>query len=149
MGIIELNHQIAADVMQLSGITFVHASDMHARRDLWDRMVQFINHYADKITFALHTGDYCGGSQKQYSDMYEGKKCLRTIYNCVGNHDCYSGEGDWLLCEKETVHNLLFNHNEDWAVTFFDCATVFALFPQNICTQSFCYKSERYKCTVI
>ena len=50
MGIIELNHQIAADVMQLSGITFVHASDMHARRDLWDRMVQFINHYADKIT---------------------------------------------------------------------------------------------------
>ena len=122
MGIIELNKNVEQYTLNTSGITFVHFSDIHARPDLWDRVVEYINYYADNISFAIHTGDYCGGSQKQYSDMYEGKKCLRTIYNCVGNHDCYSGEGDWLLCEKETVHNLLFNHNEDWSVTFFDCA---------------------------
>lgn len=121
MGIIELNQDIAADVLQTSGITFVHASDMHARPDLWDRMVEYINHYADTIDFALHTGDYCGGSQKQYVDMYLGKQCLRPILNCVGNHDCYSGEGEWLLCEKSVVHDLLFSHKEDWDVTFFDC----------------------------
>jgi hypothetical protein len=54
--------------------------------------------------------------------MYEGKKCLRKIYNCVGNHDCYSGEGAWLLSDKEPVYKLLFNHLDDWDVTFSDCA---------------------------
>ena len=121
MSIIELNKDVEQYLFNTSGITFAHFSDIHARKDLWDRIVEYINHYEDCISFALHTGDYCGGSQKQYADMYEGKKCLCTIYNCVGNHDCYSGEGDWILCEKETVHKLLFNHTEDWNVTFFDC----------------------------
>lgn len=121
MGIIELNRDVAPYVKSASGITFVHFSDIHARPDLWDRIVEYINYYADTISFAIHTGDYCGGSQKQYADMYAGKKCLRTIYNCVGNHDCYCGEGEWLLCGKETVHSLLFNHTDNWNVTFFDC----------------------------
>ena len=69
MGIIELNRDIAAYVHNTSGITFVHFSDIHARPDLWDRIVEYINYYADNISFAIHTGDYCGGSQKQYADI--------------------------------------------------------------------------------
>ena len=120
MGIVELNKDVEQFVNNTSGITFVHFSDIHEKTALWDRIVEYINNYADHISFALHTGDYCGGSQKQYADMYNGKKCLHPIYNCVGNHDCYSGKGAWVLSEKEITHNLLFNHTEDWDVTFSD-----------------------------
>lgn len=122
MGIIELNKDIEKYVLNASGITFVHFSDIHAMPDLWNRMVEYINHYADILSFALHTGDYCGASQKVYADLYNGQPCLRPIYNCVGNHDCYSGEGAWLLNEKETAYRLLFNHTAAWDVTFFDCS---------------------------
>ena len=44
-------------------LTFVHASDIHAHKDCWDRMVRYINHYSEYISFAVHTGDYCGGTQ--------------------------------------------------------------------------------------
>lgn len=122
MSIIELNRNVEQHLLRTSGITFVHFSDIHARQELWDRVVAYMNHYQDKIAFALHTGDYCGGSQKEYVDMYSGKPCLRTIYNCVGNHDCFTGEGEWLLCPKQRVYELLFNHIANWDVTFFDCA---------------------------
>lgn len=116
-----MNQDVEQYVLKPSGIAFVHFSDIHARQDLWNRIVDYINHYADHIAFALHTGDYCGGSQKEYADLYSGKKCLRPIYNCVGNHDCFGGEGAWLLSEKNVVHQLLFNHTEDWDGVFFDC----------------------------
>lgn len=102
-------------------LCFVHASDMHNVPSAWDRMVQYINHYSDCISFAVHTGDYCGGSQKLYADMYAGEKCVRPIYNCVGNHDCYAGEGTWQLNKKEVAHGLLFNHADEWEATFMDC----------------------------
>jgi hypothetical protein len=121
MGIIELNQDVVPYVQNASGITFVHISDIHAKPHLWNRMVEYINCFAEQIAFAVHTGDYCGGSQKEYVDMYRGKKCLRPIFNCVGNHDCYSGEGPWLLCEKEKVYELLFNHTDNWDVSFFTC----------------------------
>ncbi len=119
--IITYNRDVEPYVTGATGITFVHFSDIHAMPLLWDRIVQYIDHYADHIAFALHTGDYCGGSQKVYTDMYLRQRCRRTIYNCVGNHDCFSGEGAWLLNQKEVAHRLLFNHTEDWGATFFDC----------------------------
>ncbi|MBE6691050.1 MAG: metallophosphoesterase [Ruminococcaceae bacterium] len=121
MDIIELNRHKEQDLLDATGVTFVHFSDIHARKDLWDRIVTYINRYADRIDFALHTGDYCGGSQRQYADLYMGIPCKRPIYNCVGNHDCYAGRGAWLLTEKEIPHRLLFNHTENWDATFFDC----------------------------
>ena len=119
MNIIELNKDVEKHVLNSSGVTFVHFSDVHARPKLWDRIVEYINNYP-QISFALHTGDYCGGSQKVYADMYQGKACRCPIYNCVGNHDCYSGEGAWLLNEKSVAYNLLFNHIENWDATFFN-----------------------------
>lgn len=119
MNIIELNKDVEEHVLNSSGVTFVHFSDIHARPKLWDRIVEYINNYP-QISFALHTGDYCGGSQKVYTDMYQGKACRCPIYNCVGNHDCYSGEGAWLLNEKSVAYNLLFNHIENWDATFFN-----------------------------
>lgn len=119
--IVELNKETEKYIQNASGITFVHASDMHAMPKLWDRMVEYVNYYSDKISFIVHTGDYCGGSQKVYADMYMGKKCLRPIYNCVGNHDCFGGGEVWGLAEKSTAHKLLFNHTEDWNAVFFDC----------------------------
>ncbi len=121
MSIIDLNKEKEQELLCATGVTFVHFSDIHARGDLWDRIVAYVNHYAEHIDFALHTGDYCGGSQRQYEDLYARGACLRPIYNCVGNHDCYAGRGAWLLNEKAVAHGLLFSHTEDWNATFFDC----------------------------
>lgn len=50
--------------------------------------MQYINYYSDYISFAIHTGDYCGNTQQSYTDFYaDATKCARPIYNCVGNHD--------------------------------------------------------------
>ena len=121
MDIIPLNKDVEKYILKTSGITFVHFSDVHARHDLWDRIVEYANHYQDNIDFLLHTGDYCGGSQKVYSDMYSGKKSAKTIYNCIGNHDCYDGGEKWLLSEKSIPYSLLFNHQEEWDANFSDC----------------------------
>ncbi len=121
MGIVELNKDVEKYVLDAKGITFVHFSDIHAMENLWDRITEYINHYSDVICFGLHTGDFCGGSQKIYADMYSSKKCVRPIYNCVGNHDCFSGEGEWLLGKKEITYRLLFSHTDGWDATFFEC----------------------------
>ena len=103
-------------------LSFVHLSDIHAAKAEWNRMVEYVNHYSDCISFVLHTGDYCGGSQKSYVNFYQdGDPCVRPIYNCVGNHDCYSGEGPWSLAEKSSVHRLLFPNADTWDVSFMDC----------------------------
>ncbi|MBQ3591497.1 MAG: metallophosphoesterase, partial [Clostridia bacterium] len=97
-------------------LQFVHCSDMHAVPDLWDRMVQYINHYSAYIAFAVHTGDYCGGSQEAYTDFYSAcTRCVHPIYNCVGNHDTVNANGP---SSKKTAHDLLFNHKADWEAVF-------------------------------
>ena len=102
-------------------LTFVHASDMHAVPDLWNRMVEYVNYYKDYLSFILHTGDYCGGDQTVYKDLYETcDKCEREIYLSNGNHDCFPGDYPWHLGEKEVAHSLLFNHTENWNVNFMD-----------------------------
>ena len=104
-------------------LTFVHLSDIHAHKDCWDRMVQYINYYSDYISFGIHTGDYCGGTQAVYCDMYEEcTKCVHPIYNCPGNHDCVTPEDIWTEpAKKENVYKLLYNHTENWDVKFFEC----------------------------
>ena len=103
-------------------LAFAHMSDVHNVLDAWNRMTEYINYYSDYISFALHTGDYCGGSQKSYTDLYgKGIKCEKPIYNCVGNHDCFSGDGEWSRAEKQSAYSLLFNHTDGWDVTFMDC----------------------------
>ena len=100
-------------------ISFVHSADMHNVLSVWNRMVEYVNYYKDYISFILHTGDYCGGSQKLYTDFYkDGLKCVHPIYNCVGNHDCYDGNGKWELAPKKTTYNLLFNDISCWDVNF-------------------------------
>ncbi len=137
--IIELNRDVEQFVIQASvprskkkfgeafgdkyiPLAFAHTGDVHAVPEIWDRMVEYVNHYRDYLSFAICTGDYCGGSQKTYTDFYAAcTPCERPFYNCVGNHDCYSGEGAWSLGPKEVTHDLLFNHKGDWDVTFMDC----------------------------
>jgi hypothetical protein len=104
-------------------LEFVHTADIHADIDVWNRMVEYVNHYNKYISFVLHTGDFCGGSQKIYRDMYaEGKECLMPIYNCPGNHDCVYDGSDWEKpTDKAMVHRLLYSHTENWNVTFMDC----------------------------
>ena len=103
-------------------LTFVHLSDVHFVLEAWNRMVEYVNHYHEFIQFAIHTGDYCGNSQAVYSDCYgEGDPCVRPILNCVGNHDTIKTKFETERQPKETTHALLFNHTEDWNVTFLDC----------------------------
>ena len=121
MKVSELNKDVEKYILGAEGLTFVHFSDVHAREDLWNRIAEYINDYSDKIAFGLHTGDFCGGSQEEYSDLYAKNKCVRPIYNCVGNHDCFSGGKRWTLSEKELPHRLLFNRTEGWDVSFSEC----------------------------
>lgn len=102
---------------------FVHFSDIHAVLDLWNRMVEFVNHYRDYIDFALHTGDYCGNNQSLYADFYNyGTQCDRPIYNCVGNHDTIITP-KWISNSKESAHKLLFAPMNDDSrnVNFMEC----------------------------
>ena len=117
--IIELNRDKEGEINSLSGLTFIHTADIHAVPSAWDRVAQFADHY-DNIKFVLHAGDYCGGSQKKYVDMYSLTSCKKPMYNCVGNHDCYPGDKRWYLGEKSVTHGLLFNCTDNWDVTFMD-----------------------------
>ena len=104
-------------------LQFVHLSDVHAVLDLWNRMVEFVNYYSDYISFAIHTGDYCGNNQEQYVDCYGyGTKCKRPVYNCVGNHDTVI-TSQWLPHTKESAHKLLFNHSGAWEQTLWTART--------------------------
>lgn len=134
--IIELNRDVESFVIQGSAtrtrffkdqykvLQFVHCSDMHDVPDLWDRMVKYINHYSEYISFAIHTGDYCGSSQDFYTDFYTAcTPCVHPIYNCVGNHDTVKkdGEGRDIPNTKQSAHDLLFNNKSDWDAVFCDC----------------------------
>lgn len=150
--IIELNRDVEPFVIQASRprsphcfqklfgdkavpLAFVHASDMHADLEAWNRMVEYVNHYQQYLSFVLHTGDYCGGSQKIYQDLYtEGTPCALPVYNCVGNHDCEPGNGGWVLGDKADTHRLLFGHQEGWNAVFMDCEhsmSYYADFPES------------------
>ena len=118
-------------------LQFVHCSDMHFRRDCWERMVQYINHYSDYISFGIHTGDYCGNTQNSYTDFYtDCTKCVRPIFNCVGNHDTVEmgTDGNRIPSTKGKTHALLFNHTEDWDAVYCDCEhsmTYYRDFPES------------------
>ena len=119
-------------------LQFVHFSDVHRKLERWDRIVEYINHYQEYISFALHTGDYCGSGQLQYVDFYaDGKPCVRPIYNCIGNHDVHldmqhTKREQWE--PKSAAHGLLFNHTDGWDVSFLDIPysmTYFKDFPES------------------
>jgi len=130
--VIELNKDVEPFVIQGTAIRsmffkdefkplqFIHFSDVHAISELWGRISEYINYYNNYISFGLHTGDYCGGSQEQYVDCYnECTPCHNPILNCVGNHDTVSLiDGKLIKTDKETVHKLLFNRTDDWKVNF-------------------------------
>lgn len=91
-------------------LQFVHLSDIHAVLDLWNRMVEYVNHYQKYIDFAIHTGDYCGNNQDLYVDFYNyGTGCDKPIYNCVGNHDTEKSRAVIRKRNsKQSTHQLLF-----------------------------------------
>ena len=102
-------------------LQFVHLSDIHFVQELWDRMIEYVNHYSEYFSFALHTGDYCGNSQSVYSDCYgNAPACQVPIFNCVGNHDTIATKFATEQQPKDTTHALLFNHTEGWDVNFMD-----------------------------
>ena len=127
--IITLNKNVESFVIQSSEglgqmftdktkpLVFTHFSDIHTRQELWNRIVEYNNHYKDYIKFSIHTGDYCGGNRLAYIDLYaNGTSCDIPLLNCVGNHDTYltdNSKGD-----KATTHDLLFNHTDNWNVNF-------------------------------
>lgn len=132
--IIELNRDVEPFVVQGAAgrtiffkdkyrpLQFVHCSDMHNRPDLFSRMVEYANYYERYLSFVIHTGDYCGGCQLEYTDMYESAPCVLPVYNCIGNHDKEENL-DWekdqpKTAKKSSVCEKLFNHTENWNVEF-------------------------------
>ncbi|MBQ4050215.1 MAG: hypothetical protein IJD13_01160 [Oscillospiraceae bacterium] len=128
--ILSLNKDVEPFVIQASALRteflgndydilqFVHLSDLHANLEAWNRMVEYVNHYKDYISFGLHTGDYCGGIQEEFHDCYvEGEPCVRPILNCVGNHDTVSGHTGKME-GPDIPHRQLFGHTENWGAVF-------------------------------
>lgn len=102
-------------------LQFVHASDMHKRDDMWRRMVEWINYYDKYVTFAIHTGDYVGGTQAEFVDMYEkGGDCDVPILNLPGNHDTMlPGVSKQQTATKKSVYDIICGTQcKDWGVTF-------------------------------
>ncbi|MBD9142398.1 MAG: hypothetical protein EGP61_10300 [[Eubacterium] rectale] len=126
--IITLNKQLESFVIQstatkasgigssLKPLTFIHFSDWHDVPVLWERLCNYMEEYKDYLQFALHTGDYCGGWQGDYTDAYLLKNTTNPILNCVGNHDTYTKE--MKKNTQESTYKLLFNHIDNWGVTF-------------------------------
>ena len=101
-------------------LQFVHLSDIHNQKELWNRMAEYVNGHPS-ISFALHTGDYCGNSQMNYEDFYtKCTPCSVPILNCTGNHDFCPSAKERDNASPESVHKLLFNHTENWDVAFMD-----------------------------
>ena len=126
--IITLNKQLESFVIQstatkargigssLKPLTFIHFSDWHNVPVLWERLCDYMEEYKEYIQFALHTGDYCGNWQGNYTDAYLLKNTTNPILNCVGNHDTYTEE--MKKNTQESTYKLLFNHTDNWGVTF-------------------------------
>lgn len=126
--IITLNKQLESFVIQstatkasgigssLKPLTFIHFSDWHDVPVLWERLCDYMEEYKAYIQFALHTGDYCGNWQGNYTDAYLLKNTTNPILNCVGNHDTYTQE--MKKNTQESTYRLLFNHTDNWGVTF-------------------------------
>ena len=127
--IITLNKDVESFVIQASEglgqmftnktkpLVFTHFSDIHTRQELWNRIVEYNNHYKDYLKFSIHTGDYCGGNRLAYIDLYaNGTSCDIPLFNCVGNHDTYLADNS--KGDKATTHDLLFNHTNNWDVNF-------------------------------
>lgn len=131
--ILYLNKDIEPNIIQASSnrslffndtkkvLTFIHLSDVHRLQDLWDRMIKFANYYNKYIKFAIHTGDYVGASQQEYSDLYDnGIEHSVPIYNVIGNHDVYVSYPDKTISAKSIAYNYTFNHKDNWNATFMD-----------------------------
>ncbi len=117
------NHSRASSFNDTTApLAFVHFSDIHNVPVLWKRMCKYIDTY-NMIQFSIHTGDYCGSNQTEYTDLYEVKSASKPILNCVGNHDIINGSGAKQL--KETTRALLFNHTDNWGVTFGDDSAMY------------------------
>ncbi len=149
--IIELNRDVETLIIQGSAtrtkffnqkfddkfkpLQFVHSADVHARLDLWNRMIEYTNYYKDYIDFVIHTGDYCGGDQRSYVDFFgEGIKCERPVYTCVGNHDTVEVQSNWVKNTKESTYNLLFAPADLSGLNFLDCdysMTYYKDFPES------------------
>ena len=100
-------------------LVFTHFSDIHTKQELWNRIVEYNNHYKDYLKFSIHTGDYCGGNRLAYIDLYaNGTSCNIPLLNCVGNHDTFLSDNS--KGDKKTTHDLLFNHTNNWDVHFMD-----------------------------
>ena len=100
-------------------LVFTHFSDVHTAQELWDRIMEYNNHYSNYIKFSIHTGDYCGANRVSYIDLYAGGvPCNIPVFNVVGNHDTYLSDNT--KGDKKTTHDLLFNHTNNWDVHFMD-----------------------------
>ena len=132
--IVEQNRDVESFVIQAAAartvyfkdpfvpLQFVHFSDVHHEKENWERIVEYVDYYGDSISFALHTGDYCKGSQAAYVDLYNDcTPCTRPILNCVGNHDAIESK-TVLSSPKSVTHGLLFNCTDGWDVTFMEGA---------------------------
>lgn len=128
--ILSLNKDVEPYVVQAAGgrlghfrdpylpLQFVHFSDIHARMELWNRIVEYVNHYSDDIAFALHTGDYCGAAQIVHRDFYTyGTACARPVLNCVGNHDTYFDTARTIATKAQTYEKL-FTYTGNWDASF-------------------------------
>lgn len=111
-------HRAASFSDTYNPLGFIHISDVHNNTTVWQRFVEYLNKYQSYLSFALHTGDYCGDNITEYTDLYTKADNQKPILNCVGNHDTYTSQQDRTAVSVETVYGKLFNHTSDWDVTF-------------------------------
>lgn len=105
-----------------SVLSFIHCSDIHMRHNPFTRIGRFASLFEGYLDFCIHTGDFCMSSIITYKDLYNNLPKLNIPFlNCTGNHDTFIDDHNPKVegsAEKSTVKQLIFNHSDEWDVTF-------------------------------
>lgn len=123
--IIKLNKDIENALVQSSSkkrtdtnevFTIVHASDIHGKQDLFNRVVEFTNYYISNLKLIINTGDYVYKGQEDFIDLMGNAEINNVpFYNVIGNHDQYVSDSDRSQAPKSSTYtNVITKTQRSW-----------------------------------
>lgn len=123
--IIKLNKDIENALVQSSSkkrtdtnevFTIVHASDIHGKQDLFNRVVEFTNYYISNLKLIINTGDYVYKGQENFIDLMSNAEINNVpLYNVIGNHDQYVSDSDRSQAPKSSTYaNVITKTQRSW-----------------------------------
>lgn len=125
ISIVELNRDMESAFIQATAkkrtdtnevFTIVHASDIHGKQDLFNRVVEFTNYYISNLKLIINTGDYVYKGQEDFIDLMGNAEINNVhFYNVIGNHDQYVSDSDRSQAPKSSTYtNVITKTQRGW-----------------------------------